>query len=69
MNSFFQGTGEAVIHSGASDFTIMEGGAYVTCASTGQKIPLEKLRYWNAERQEPYRDAAASLAAWKKANG
>ena len=46
----------------------MEGGAYVLCASTGQKIPLEMLRYWNEERQEAYKDAAASLAAWKKAN-
>jgi len=71
MNSFFQGTGEAVIHIhyGASDFTIMEGGAYVTCATTGDKIPLEMLRYWNADRQEAYKDAAASLEAWKKENG
>jgi len=68
MNSFFQGTGEAVIHYGSSDFTIMEGGAYVTCATTGEKIPLEMLRYWNAERQEAYKDAEASLAAYKKAN-
>jgi len=26
------------------------------------------LRYWNADRQEAYKDAAASLEAWKKAN-
>ena len=51
MNSFFKGTGEAIVHYGASDYTIMEGGAYVLCASTGQKIPLEMLRYWNEERQ------------------
>jgi len=68
MNSFFKGTGEAIVHYGASDFTIMEGGAYVLCATTSQKIPLERLRYWNEERQEAYKDAAASLAAWKKAN-
>lgn len=68
MNSFFQGAGEAVIHFGPSDYTIMEGGAYVTCAVTGEKIPLEMLRYWNADRQEAYKDAAASLEAWKKAN-
>jgi len=68
MNTLFQKQGEAKIHFGASDFTIMEMGAYVTCASTGQKIPIDRLRYWNEERQEAYKDAAASLAAWKKAN-
>ena len=68
MNSFFKDSGEAIVHYGASDFTIMEGGAYVICATTKDKIPLEMLRYWNADRQEAYKDAAASLAAWKKAN-
>jgi len=66
VNTLFQG--EAKIHYGASDFTIMETGAFVKCAVTGDPIPLEKLRYWNADRQEAYKDAAASLAAWKKAN-
>jgi len=37
-------------------------------ATTGDKIPLEALRYWNEERQEAYKDAAASLEAWKKEN-
>ncbi len=68
MNSFFKDSGEAIVHYGASDFTIMEGGAYVICATTKDKIPLEMLRYWNADRQEAYKDATASLAAWKKAN-
>jgi len=30
-------------------------------------IPLDELRYWSVERQEPYADAAASLAAEKRA--
>ena len=68
MNTLFQNQGEAQIHYGASDFTIMEMGAYVICASTGQKIPIDRLRYWSEERQEAYKDAAASLGAWKKAN-
>ena len=66
MSTLFQNQGEAQIHYGASDFTIMETGAYVTCASTGQKIPIDRLRYWNEARQEAYKDAAASLAAFKK---
>jgi len=61
-------SGEAKIHYGDSDFTILEPGGYVTCAVSGERIPLERLRYWNADRQEAYKDAAASLQAWKKAN-
>jgi len=67
MNSFFQGSGEAKLHFGDSDFTIMESGAYVKCAVTGDNIPLERLKYWNAERQEAYKDASASLEGWKRA--
>jgi hypothetical protein len=33
----------------------------VRCAVTGQTIPLENLRYWSVELQEPYADAEASL--------
>lgn len=62
-------SGEAKIHYGDSDFTIMEPGGFVKCAVTGETIPLEQLRYWSAERQEAYKDAAASLEAWKKVQG
>ena len=64
---FFQQKGEAKLHYGASDFTILEGGAYVVCAITKAHIPLEELRYWNDDRQEAYRDAGASLEAFKRA--
>ncbi len=67
MNSFLNG--EAKIHYGDSDFTILEMGKFVICAVTGDPIPIERLRYWNADRQEAYKDANASLAAWQKANG
>lgn len=67
MNQIF--AGEAVIHFGLSDFTIIEPGNFVNCAVTGEPIPIDQLRYWSHERQEPYIDAAASLAAFKKAAG
>jgi hypothetical protein len=35
-------------------------GAYVTCAATDRKIPLDALRYWSVDRQEAYFDAAAA---------
>ena len=66
MNSLF--AGEAKVHYGSSDFTIMEPGGYVICAVTGENIPIDQLRYWSEDRQEAYKDASASLEAWKKAN-
>ena len=65
MNQYFQG--QAKLHYGDSDFTILETGAFVSCAITKEQIPLERLRYWSAERQEAYKDAAASLEGWKRA--
>jgi hypothetical protein len=44
------------------DFQIVTPGAFVRCAVTGRKIPLDELRYWSVARQEAYCDAAASLA-------
>ena len=54
-------TGEAVIRYLDGDFQILSNGSYVTCAVTGRQIPIDELRYWNVERQEPYVDAKASL--------
>ncbi len=67
MSGLFSNQGEAKIHYGASDFMIVETGSFVKCAVTGDPIPLEKLRYWSAERQEAYKDAAASLEGFRRA--
>lgn len=44
-------------------FRLLSDGDHVICAITGAKIPLQELRYWSVERQEPYVDAVASLKA------
>jgi len=67
MNQFF--AGEAIVHYGPADFTIIETGGYVTCAVTGDKIAVDQLKYWSHERQEAYKDAAASLQAFQKVAG
>ncbi len=54
---------EARIQYMAGTFRLLGAGDHVRCATTGVSIPLEELRYWSVERQEPYADAAASLAA------
>jgi hypothetical protein len=40
---------------------VVTPGAFVRCAVTGRAIPLDELRYWSVELQEPYVDAATSL--------
>ena len=55
--------GEAHLRYLDGDLHVLTAGDYVTCAVSGQKIPLEALRYWSVDRQEPYRDAAAALKA------
>ena len=50
----------AVVHYGLADYQILSPGSFVNCAVTGKAIALEDLRYWNAERQEAYVDAATS---------
>ncbi|MEE9272354.1 MAG: DUF2093 domain-containing protein [Robiginitomaculum sp.] len=60
MLNFTRDQGEAKIHYGASDYIILNAGAFVRCAVTGDKILLEDLKYWNDELQEAYCDARAS---------
>jgi len=46
--------GEARLRYLDADFDVLAPGSYVTCAVTGQRIPLDELRYWSVDRQEPY---------------
>ncbi|MEE4288241.1 MAG: DUF2093 domain-containing protein [Erythrobacter sp.] len=45
---------------GPSTFRVISPGQHVVCAVSGEIIPLEELRYWSAEHQEPY--ATAEIA-------
>jgi hypothetical protein len=58
---------EAKIRYLAGTFRLLSDGDHVRCAETHVMIPLDELRYWSVERQEAYADAAASLAAEKRA--
>ena len=55
------GAGEAKLRYLDGEFQIVSPGSYVRCAVTDQIIPIESLRYWSVELQEPYFDAKASL--------
>ena len=61
------GSREAKIQYLDGTFRMLSAGDHVRCAVTGASIPLDELRYWSVERQEPYADAAASHEAERRA--
>ena len=61
MNKFERGIGEALVEYLDSNLKVVQPGAYVRCAVTGQAIPLDELRYWSVERQEAYSSPEAVL--------
>lgn len=40
---------------------VVSPGRFVRCAVTGEPIPIDRLRYWSVERQEPYASPEAVL--------
>lgn len=50
----------------ANSFRVLVAGDHVICAKSGDRIPLEDLRYWNVARQEAYATAALATAAEPK---
>ena len=53
--------GEADVKYLDGDFRVVRPGAFVRCAVTGVSIPLEELRYWSVDLQEPYATPEAVL--------
>lgn len=56
-------SGEAVVEFLDGDIRIIQPGRFVTCAITGQPIPLDELKYWSVEKQEAYSTREAVLIA------
>lgn len=54
------GTSKAEVRYLDGEFQVTKQGAWVLCEVTGQRIPLEELRYWSVERQEAYASAEAA---------
>ncbi|MEQ9660937.1 MAG: DUF2093 domain-containing protein [Parasphingopyxis sp.] len=53
----------ARLHYMANNFRMLSPGDHVLCAVTGAAIPLDELRYWSVERQEPYATAQIAVQA------
>ena len=61
----FEGGGEAVVEYLDSNLRIVKPGAFVRCAVTGERIPLDQLKYWSVEHQEAYASPEAVLRRLK----
>jgi hypothetical protein len=70
MNAFDRDIGRdlAVLHYGDGEYAVMKPGRHVICAVSGATIPLEALRYWNADAQEAYAGPAEALKRWQELN-
>ncbi|KTF70399.1 DUF2093 domain-containing protein [Sphingomonas sp. HT-1] len=53
----------AKLHYMANGFRVLAPGDHVLCAVTGARIPIDELRYWSVDRQEPYASAEAAVQA------
>ena len=47
-------------------YQLLSPGDHVVCASTGVRIPLADLKYWDVENQEPYANAVAATKAYEQ---
>jgi hypothetical protein len=66
LNKFgSSGQGEAKVQYLDGDFRVISPGAYVRCAVTGTRIPLEDLKYWSVDLQEAYATPEAVLERHK----
>jgi hypothetical protein len=54
--------GEAKLAYHDGEYEVLTPGAYVTCAVTGTHIPMEALRYWSVDLQEPYANPGVATA-------
>jgi hypothetical protein len=58
-----QGGRPARLHYLANNFRVLSPGDHVVCAISGERVPLDLLRYWSVARQEPYASAEISVKA------
>ena len=64
MNRFepkFSAGSEAQLYYQPGAYQIKVPGEFVRCAVTGKPIPLDLLRYWNADVQEAYASAQSAF--------
>ena len=54
---------EARLRYLANSFRVLVPGDHVVCAISGERIPLDRLRYWSVAKQQAYASAELSTQA------
>ena len=67
MERDFRPAGMAEVEYLDGEYRIVKPGSFVVCAVSGVHIPLEALRYWSADLQEPYATPALALKRFQEA--
>lgn len=57
----------ARLHYLANGFRVLSPGDHVICAVSGERVPLDELRYWSVARQEAYASADIATRAEQRA--
>ena len=63
----FRAEGQAVLEYLDGEFRVVKAGSFVPCAVTGVHIPVEALRYWSVDLQEPYANPGVALKRMQEA--
>jgi len=67
MERDFRPDGLADLEFLDGEYRVVRPGAFVLCAVTGTKIPLEGLRYWSVDLQEAYASPDIALKRFREA--
>ncbi|HTI31294.1 MAG TPA: DUF2093 domain-containing protein [Sphingomonas sp.] len=59
----------ARLHYMANQFRVLASGDHVVCAVSGERIPIDELRYWSVAAQEPYASAEIATRAMNEQRG
>ncbi len=61
MERDFRPDGLAEVEYLDGEYRIVKPGSFVLCSVTGDRIPIEALRYWSVDLQEAYASPASAL--------
>ena len=66
MERDFRPDGLAEIEYLDGEYRVVRPGSFVICAISGEKIPLEALRYWSVDLQEAYASPGIALKRFQE---
>ena len=67
MERDFRPDGLAELEYLNGEYRVVRPGSFVICAMTGVRIPIDALRYWSVDLQEPYASAEIALQRFREA--